>query len=64
MYVGEMEFCDGCGHPARLAANESTHHTSEGLVRYRRCSCGRRWVQLFAFAGAEPATWPARAARP
>lgn len=59
MYVGEMEFCAGCGHPVPMAAIESAHHTSEGLVRYRRCDCGRRWVETLAFAG--PGPWPARA---
>lgn len=56
MHVGEMRFCDGCGHPAPMAAVESAHHTSEGLVRYRRCGCGRRWVETFAYAG--PVTGP------
>ncbi|MFC0534008.1 hypothetical protein [Phytohabitans kaempferiae] len=63
MYVGEMEFCDGCGRPALLAVVESAHHTSQGLVRYRRCDCGHRWVQVFAFADARPATWPVGSAR-
>lgn len=52
MDVGEMEFCAGCGRPAALAAVESAHHTSQGLVRYRRCGCGHRWVQVFGYANA------------
>ena len=35
-----------CGRSAKTAAVESSHVTSEGLVRYRRCVCGRRWVEL------------------
>ncbi|WP_345540666.1 hypothetical protein [Phytohabitans rumicis] len=44
-----MEFCDSCGHPTALAETESAHHTSQGLVRYRRCACGHRWVELAPF---------------
>jgi hypothetical protein len=48
-----MEFCENCGRPEALAETESVHRTSEGLVRYRRCECGRRWVQLATLV-AEP----------
>ena len=43
-----MGNCNGCGRSATTAATESSHSTSEGLVRYRRCVCGRRWVELAA----------------
>ena len=29
------------------AVTLSTHPTSEGLVRYRRCGCGRITIELF-----------------
>ncbi|MFV2173505.1 hypothetical protein ACFHW2_25085 [Actinomadura sp. LOL_016] len=34
---------------------ESAHYTSSGLVRYRRCVCGNRWVEVAEFAPDEPA---------
>ncbi|MEV6926277.1 hypothetical protein AB0M46_17520 [Dactylosporangium sp. NPDC051485] len=41
-----MENCTACGRAAAGAAVESVHPTSEGLVRYRRCACGGRWVEV------------------
>ncbi|WP_176611516.1 hypothetical protein [Actinomadura sp. WMMB 499] len=34
---------------------ESAHYTSGGLVRYRRCVCGNRWVEVAEFAPDDPA---------
>jgi hypothetical protein len=38
--------CAHCGWPGGEAAVLSTHHTSEGWVRYRRCVCGAVAIQL------------------
>lgn len=38
--------CAQCGWPGGEAAVLSTHHTSEGWVRYRRCVCGAVSVEL------------------
>ncbi|WP_432993237.1 hypothetical protein [Dactylosporangium sp. CA-233914] len=51
-----METCSACGRPAAGAAVESSHVTSEGIVRYRRCPCGRRWLELAALVLLERAT--------
>ncbi|GAA3455961.1 hypothetical protein [Dactylosporangium matsuzakiense] len=48
-----MGHCSTCGRAATRAATESTHLTSEGIVRYRRCSCGTRWVELAEFVVAQ-----------
>ena len=32
--------CAECGWPSEEAKVLSTHHTSQGWVRYRRCVCG------------------------
>ncbi|MFI5912322.1 hypothetical protein [Dactylosporangium sp. NPDC051541] len=48
-----MEHCSACGRAATRAAIESAHSTSEGIVRYRRCACGNRWIELAAFIVAE-----------
>jgi hypothetical protein len=34
----------------------SSHHTSEGPVRYQRCGCGA-WRVLAAGADARPSEW-------
>ncbi|UWP78875.1 hypothetical protein [Dactylosporangium fulvum] len=41
-----MMNCTACGRPAAIAEVESSHTTSEGVVRYRRCACGGRWMEL------------------
>ncbi|MEY9213190.1 hypothetical protein NI17_001995 [Thermobifida halotolerans] len=41
--------CAACGREAADAEVESSHYTSEGIVRYRRCPCGRRWVDVTRF---------------
>ena len=38
--------CAHCGWPVDEATVLSTHHTSEGWVRYRRCPCGAVAIQL------------------
>jgi hypothetical protein len=38
--------CTGCGWPIADMVVVSTHHTSEGLVRYLRCPCGQLCLQL------------------
>ena len=38
--------CARCGWPAAEGAVLSTHHTSEGWVRYRRCLCGAVTIEL------------------
>lgn len=38
--------CARCGWPIDEAAVLSTHHTSQGWVRYRRCVCGDVTIQL------------------
>jgi hypothetical protein len=38
--------CTHCGWPTDEAAVLSTHHTSEGWVRYRRCPCGSVAIEL------------------
>ncbi|RCV48173.1 hypothetical protein [Marinitenerispora sediminis] len=43
------EQCASCGRFAAVAGVESSHVTSEGLVRYLRCPCGRRWVDVARF---------------
>ena len=58
--------CAQCGWPVDETAVLSTHHTSEGWVRYRRCVCGAvaiEMVRLGSGAGmqVEPVREPARA---
>ncbi|MEQ4720328.1 ABATE domain-containing protein [Nonomuraea sp. B19D2] len=36
--------CVSCSRPSMSAEVESSHYTSEGVVRYLRCACGQRWV--------------------
>ncbi|MCY7340392.1 MAG: hypothetical protein LH603_00610 [Pseudonocardia sp.] len=38
--------CALCGWPRDETAVLSTHHTSEGWVRYRRCACGAVSIEL------------------
>ncbi|WP_232660464.1 hypothetical protein [Pseudonocardia sp. TRM90224] len=38
--------CAHCGWPNDEAKVLSTHHTSEGWVRYRRCMCGQVSIEL------------------
>jgi hypothetical protein len=38
--------CAHCGWPGAEAAVLSTHRTSEGWVRYRRCVCGVVSIEL------------------
>jgi hypothetical protein len=40
-----MNACTACGRRSATARVESTHRTSEGVVRYLRCACGKRWVE-------------------
>ncbi|GAB3205294.1 hypothetical protein ACQEU5_01990 [Marinactinospora thermotolerans] len=44
------ERCAACGRESVDARVESAHYTSEGIVRYRQCACGRRWVDVARFA--------------
>lgn len=47
--------CAQCGWPSDEAAVLSTHHTSQGWVRYRRCVCGTFAIELVTL-GAGAAT--------
>jgi len=38
--------CTRCGWPSAEAAVLSTHHTSQGWIRYRRCVCGAVTIEL------------------
>ena len=38
--------CTRCGWPSEEAAVLSTHHTSQGWIRYRRCVCGTVSIEL------------------
>jgi hypothetical protein len=44
--------CARCGWPSNEATVLSTHHTSQGWVRYRRCVCGDVTIQLVTLAPA------------
>lgn len=48
--MSERELCDNCGMAVLDSVIESAHYTSDGVVRYRRCPCGHRWVELVPFA--------------
>jgi hypothetical protein len=43
--------CARCGWPGGEATVLSTHHTSEGWVRYRRCICGAVTIELVTLDG-------------
>ncbi|WP_219412901.1 hypothetical protein [Pseudonocardia nigra] len=43
--------CRHCGWPGDEAEVLSTHATSEGWVRYRRCVCGAVSIELVRLAG-------------
>jgi len=43
--------CPRCGWPSDEAAVLSTHHTSQGWVRYRRCVCGAVSIELVTLDG-------------
>lgn len=45
--------CTQCGWPQSEAHTISTHHTSEGWVRYKRCTCGSVSIELLTLE--EPA---------
>jgi hypothetical protein len=38
--------CTRCGWPSDEATVLSTHHTSQGWIRYRRCVCGTVSIEL------------------
>jgi DNA-directed RNA polymerase subunit RPC12/RpoP len=42
----DSDHCSQCGRPSLDAGIESAHYTSEGVVRYRHCPCGHRWIEL------------------
>ena len=42
--------CAHCGWPTDEAKVLSTHRTSEGWVRYRRCMCGTVGIELITLA--------------
>lgn len=44
--------CARCGWPGDEAEVLSTHHTSQGWVRYRRCACGAVRIELVTLDGA------------
>ncbi len=41
--------CKDCGERDAAAEVESSHYTSEGIVRYVRCRCGARSVDVARF---------------
>jgi hypothetical protein len=43
--------CAQCGWPSDEAVVLSTHHTSQGWVRYRRCVCGTVVIELVTLDG-------------
>jgi hypothetical protein len=43
--------CERCGWPVGEAVILSTHSTSQGWVRYRRCVCGTVSIQLVTLDG-------------
>jgi hypothetical protein len=59
--------CARCGWPSDEARVLSTHHTSQGWVRYRRCICGDVTIELVTLGAAdgtqvEPVREPAETA--
>lgn len=48
--------CAACGRRVDTAETESSHFTSEGIVRYRRCACGHCWVDVAGFGGIDAFT--------
>lgn len=46
--------CADCGWPAEEARVLSTHRTSEGWIRYRKCVCGDLRFELITLDGAGP----------
>jgi hypothetical protein len=44
--------CAQCGWPSDEARVLSTHHTSQGWVRYRRCVCGVVTIELVKLGAA------------
>ena len=40
-----MSACSTCGRLSATARVESTHRTSDGVVRYLKCACGNRWIE-------------------
>ncbi|ALG10174.1 hypothetical protein [Kibdelosporangium phytohabitans] len=55
--------CSACGWPLHELPATSTHHTSQGLLHYRRCVCGTWQVLLddHPLAAPTPATPPSPA---
>lgn len=43
--------CSRCGWPGEESRTLSTHHTSQGWVRYRRCLCGAVSIELVTLEG-------------
>lgn len=43
--------CTQCGRTGGQSRVLSTHHTSEGWVRYRRCACGAVSIELVTLDG-------------
>ena len=43
--------CPQCGWPTDESTVLSTHHTSQGWIRYRRCVCGTVSIQLVTLDG-------------
>ena len=46
--------CAQCGLPAAEARTISTHHTSDGWVRYKRCACGGVSIELLTMEDSRP----------
>jgi hypothetical protein len=54
--------CAQCGWPNDEAKVLSTHQTSQGWVRYRRCVCGSVTIELVTLAKAGTQVKPVGAA--
>ena len=55
--------CPRCGWPTEEASVLSTHHTSQGWIRYRRCVCGAVSIELITL-GANAGTSARQVATP
>ncbi|MCE3554149.1 hypothetical protein LWC33_22190 [Pseudonocardia sp. RS11V-5] len=49
--------CARCGQTAG-ATTLSTHHTSEGWVRYKRCACGAVSIEMLTIPAAPERVFP------
>ncbi|PSK96473.1 hypothetical protein CLV63_11168 [Murinocardiopsis flavida] len=63
-FVGfAIRVCGACGGPADAAVVESSHYTTQGIVRYLRCPCGRRRVDSAGPSAGGPGGYPEPSSR-